>query len=80
VVGDFNNDDDDLPVAFPELFERDTLAEAVQFGPEEFDDRYNARHQLDHILYTSEHLSLVGVEIIRDPADHRGIVAEFKTK
>ncbi len=80
VAGDFNNDDDDLPAAFPELFKDNFLADAIQFGHEEFDETYNGRHQLDHVLYSPQGLVLTNAKIIRDKADHRGILAEFDLK
>jgi endonuclease/exonuclease/phosphatase (EEP) superfamily protein YafD len=78
IAGDFNNDDDDLDVAFSELFQDDLLHDAIQFGPEQLDESYNGRHQLDHVLYSPKDLRLVRAEIIRDKADHRGILTEFE--
>lgn len=78
VAGDFNNNDDDLVDAYPELFENDLLREAIEFGPEQFDENYNGKHQLDHILYSPKGLKLTYAEIVRDKADHRGILADFE--
>ena len=79
LAGDFNNGDDHLHAAYPELFTGDKLVDAVQFSLEEFDDYYtSARFQLDHILYTKRSFALVTGQVIRDPSDHRGIVVDLK--
>jgi endonuclease/exonuclease/phosphatase family metal-dependent hydrolase len=79
LAGDFNNGDDDLAGAYPELFEEGKLADAVTFGREEFDDYYtNDKFQLDHILYTSRDFRAIAGRVVRDPSDHRGIVVDLE--
>jgi endonuclease/exonuclease/phosphatase (EEP) superfamily protein YafD len=81
LTGDFNNADNHLRHSFPELFENDLLADAVQFESEEFHNYYNGnKFQLDHILYTSAHFSLASSRVIDDFSDHKGLVAEFQIR
>jgi endonuclease/exonuclease/phosphatase family metal-dependent hydrolase len=80
VAGDFNNNDDELEVAFPEFFQGGGLETAVRFGPEQFDKLYCGRHQMDHILYTPQVFSVLEGQIIRDASDHRGIFAELELR
>lgn len=75
VTGDFNNGNNELEVAYPELFEDNLLTDAVKFGPDEIDEFYSSTHQLDHILYTKRDFMTVRTEVIRDGSDHRGVLA-----
>lgn len=81
LTGDFNNADDDLRYAYPELFENGTLADAVQFGSAQFDDYYNgSKSQIDHILYTSQHFSVKSSQVIHDYSDHMGLAVELSIR
>ncbi len=81
ITGDFNNANDHLDAAYPELFEEDALTDAVQFGPEQFDDYYGGGDfQLDHVLYTPRDFTMIDGQIIRDNSDHRGIAVELQLK
>lgn len=78
LAGDFNNGDDHLEVAYPELFENKTLTDAVIFDEGQFDQRYvGGQYQLDHILYSTNAFSLISSQVIQDPSDHRGLLAEL---
>lgn len=79
VTGDFNNADDPLETAFPELFHDNALASAVTFGPDQFDDRYvGGNHQLDYILYSPRYFSASQSQIVRDRSDHRTILTHLE--
>jgi endonuclease/exonuclease/phosphatase family metal-dependent hydrolase len=75
LTGDFNNNDEELELAFPELFADGALEIAVRFGREQLDSYYTGNHQMDHILYTPHDFTVVQSEIIRDASDHRGVLA-----
>lgn len=79
LAGDFNNGDDHLEVAFPELFEDNVLTTAVKFDEKQFDEYYvGGQYQLDHVLYTSKDFTLQSSQVVRDPSDHREIVVELQ--
>jgi endonuclease/exonuclease/phosphatase family metal-dependent hydrolase len=79
LTGDFNNGHDHLESAYPELFDRDRLQDAVKFGAEDFIDYYPSdKYQLDHILYSPQNFTLLKSEVIHDNSDHRGIVADLQ--
>jgi endonuclease/exonuclease/phosphatase family metal-dependent hydrolase len=80
VAGDFNNGNGNLRTSYPELFEDDRLTEAVEFGPDEFDDYYSGKYQLDHVLFTNRHFCATHTQIVRDSSDHRGILVDLEIK
>jgi endonuclease/exonuclease/phosphatase family metal-dependent hydrolase len=78
LAGDFNNGDDHLEIAYPELFEGKALTDSVVFDEGQFDERYiGGKYQLDHILYSAGRFKVVDSAIIKDPSDHRGLYVEF---
>lgn len=79
LAGDFNNGNDHLSTAYPELFHDDKLVDSVRFGPEQFDDYYTSdKFQLDHVLYTMRSFAMLAGRVVRDPSDHRGIVVDLE--
>jgi endonuclease/exonuclease/phosphatase family metal-dependent hydrolase len=78
LTGDFNNAHADLALAYPELFQDDRLADAIDFRSEQFQEYCsNSSFQLDHILYDPRDFDARNGQVVKDYSDHNGLAAEF---